>query len=205
MSQSAEALCHPQDGYHTQWLFAPLDHSQFWITQTLTKRLVHRWRMEADAILVGTNTALMDDPQLDNRLYYGKSPLRIVLDRKLQLPNNLKIFSDGQPTLIITEQDKPINSASHLHYLSMNFGETFWPDLLAILWRDYKLGVILVEGGQKVLSSLIDTGLWDEARVLIGQKPLAVGIPSPILPGSPEKTLKLGLDELKVYQHVQRS
>ena len=185
--------------------FAPLDRSQFWITQTLTKRLVHRWRMEADAILVGTNTALMDDPQLDNRLYYGKSPLRIVLDRKLLLPNNLKIFSDGQATLIITEQDKPINSVSHLHYLSMNFSETFWLDLLAILWRDYKLGVILVEGGQKVLSSLIDTGLWDEARVLIGQKPLAVGIPSPILPGSPEKTLKLGLDELKVYQHVQRS
>lgn len=185
--------------------FAPLDRSQFWITQATSKRLVHRWRSEADAILIGTTTALMDDPQLDNRHYFGKSPLRVVLDRSLSLPAHLNIFSDGKKTLIVSEQtpDRPVSA--QVQYLQLPFDASFWEKLMHILWMEYKLGVILVEGGAKVFESILVAQLWDEARVLEGQNDLENGVPAPIIPGVPIKKMALGLDELKVYRNIHRS
>lgn len=181
--------------------FAPLDGKQFWITQPTSKRLVHRWRMEADAILVGAVTALVDDPQLDNRHYFGKSPLRIVLDRELKLPLHLKVLSDGHPTLLITEKTPPDNGNSTVQYLQMTFDSSFWSTLLARLWKEYKLGVVLVEGGAKVLEGLIAENLWDEARVLIGKTNLPGGIPAPTLPAPIQQSIRVGKDMLNVYKN----
>lgn len=181
--------------------FAPFDGKQFWITQPTSKRLVHRWRMEADAILVGTATALIDDPQLDNRHYFGKSPLRIVLDRELKLPTHLNILSDGHPTILITEKTPPDNENSTVQYLQMTFDSSFWSALLARLWKDYKLGVVLVEGGAKVLEGLIAENLWDEARVLIGKPNLPGGIPAPTLPAPIQQSFRVGKDMLNVYKN----
>lgn len=183
--------------------FAPQDGSQFWITQAPTKRLVHRWRAEVDAILVGTGTALADNPRLDNRHYFGKSPLRIVLDRHLKLPANLLLFSDNQKTLVICEKAPTLSSSTTLEYLSIAFDVHFWENLLASLWCDHKIGVLLVEGGAKVLDSLINTGLWDEARVLAGDRTLEQGIAAPLIPGVHVKKMPLGLDELKVYRNMR--
>lgn len=181
--------------------FAPLDGKQFWITQAISKRLVHRWRMEADAILVGTATALIDDPQLDNRHYFGKSPLRIVLDRDLKLPPHLKVLSDGHPTLVVTEQFSPEGGNSAVQYLQLNFDSSFWPILMAKLWKEYKLGVVLVEGGAKVLEGLIAQNLWDEARVFIGKTNLPGGIPAPTLPSPVQQSIRFGVDRLNVYKN----
>lgn len=185
--------------------FAPLDRSQFWITQAPSKRLVHRWRSEADGILIGTTTALMDDPQLDNRLYFGKSPLRIVLDRSLSLPAHLNIFSDGKKTLIVSEQIPDALVSEQVQYLQLLFDALFWEKLMHILWSEYKLGVVLIEGGAKIFESILAAQLWDEARVLEGQNTLEKGIPAPVIPGIPIKKVALGLDELKVYRNIHRS
>ena len=185
--------------------FAPQDRSQFWITQATSKRLVHRWRSEADAILIGTTTALMDDPQLDNRHYFGKSPLRIVLDRNLNLPPGLKVFSDGKKTLIVSEQIPETPISEQVQYLQLPFDASFWEKLMHILWVEYKLGVVLIEGGAKILGSVIAAQMWDEARVLVGQNILEDGIPAPVIPGIPVKRMPLGLDELKVYRNIHRS
>jgi diaminohydroxyphosphoribosylaminopyrimidine deaminase / 5-amino-6-(5-phosphoribosylamino)uracil reductase len=185
--------------------FAPLDRSQFWITQATSKRLVHRWRSEADAILIGTTTALMDDPQLDNRHYFGKSPLRIVLDRKLSLPPHLKVFSDGKKTLIVSEQIPENVISEQVQYLQLPFDASFWEKLMHILWTDYKLGVVLIEGGAKIFESIIAAQMWDEARVLEGRNILENGIPAPEIPGIPVKKMALGLDGLKVYRNIHRS
>lgn len=185
--------------------FARHDRSQFWITQATSKRLVHRWRAEADAILIGTTTALMDDPRLDNRHYFGKSPLRIVLDRNLNLPRHLNVFSDGKKTLVVSEQIPETAISEQVQYLQLTFDETFWEKLMGILWMEYKLGVVLIEGGAKILESIIAVQMWDEARVLEGQNALENGIPAPVLPGIPVKKISLGLDELKVYQNIHRS
>lgn len=184
--------------------FAPQDRRQFWITQAPAKRLVHRWRAEVDAILVGTGTALADNPQLDNRHYFGKSPLRIVLDRDLKLPTSLFLFSDNQKTLVICDRAPASSPSNSLEYLSIAFDAHFWENLLSRLWHDYKLGVLLVEGGAKVLDSLISTGLWDEARVLEGDKTLEQGVAAPLIPGIPVKKIPLGLDELKVYRNMRQ-
>jgi diaminohydroxyphosphoribosylaminopyrimidine deaminase / 5-amino-6-(5-phosphoribosylamino)uracil reductase len=183
--------------------FAPLDGKQFWITQAISKRLVHRWRMEADAILVGTATALIDDPQLDNRHYFGKSPLRIVLDRELKLLPHLKVLSDGHPTLLVTEQMPPDIGNSAVQYLQLNFDSSFWPILMAKLWKEYKLGVVLVEGGAKVLEGLIAQNLWDEARVFIGKTNLPGGIPAPTLPIPVQQSIHVGVDNLNVYKNAK--
>lgn len=185
--------------------FAPADRSQFWITQAATKRLVHRWRSETDAILVGSGTALADNPRLDNRHYFGKSPLRIVVDRQLKLPPHLHLFKDGQKTLVVTEATPALPAAAPIAYLEIAFTEHFWPNLLQALWRDYKVGTLLIEGGAAILHSIIATGLWDEARVLVGQNTLQQGIPAPLIPGVPAKKIPLGLDELKVYWNIHRS
>lgn len=184
--------------------FAQQDRRQFWITQAPAKRLVHRWRAEVDAILVGTGTALADNPQLGNRHYFGKSPLRIVLDRNLKLPTDLLLFSDAQKTLVICERAPAVSHSNTLEYLSIAFDGHFWENLLGRLWQDYKLGVLLVEGGAKVLDSLISTGLWDEARVLEGDKTLEQGVAAPLIPGISVKKTPLGLDELKVYRNMQQ-
>lgn len=181
--------------------FAPADGSQFWITQPLSKRLVHRWRAEVDAILVGTNTARADNPRLDNRYYWGKSPLRIVLDRDLKLPLDLHLFSDAYPTLIITEQAVPeIREGKSFQYLRMDFDDCFWQNLLHQLWVEYKIGILLVEGGAKVLQQVIDADLWDEARVLVGQNTLLNGVPAPLITGAKQARIPLGKDELILYQ-----
>lgn len=185
--------------------FAPLDRSQFWITQATSKRLVHRWRSEADAILIGTTTALMDNPQLDNRYYFGKSPLRIVLDRNLSLPPHLNIFSDGKKTLIVSEQIPNTPVSEQVQYLQLPFDASFWEKLMHVLWTEYKLGVVLIEGGAKIFGSILAAQLWDEARVLEGQNTLENGIPAPVIPGLPIKKTTLGLDELKVYRNIHRS
>jgi diaminohydroxyphosphoribosylaminopyrimidine deaminase/5-amino-6-(5-phosphoribosylamino)uracil reductase len=181
--------------------FAPMDGKQFWITQDISKRLVHRWRMEADAILVGTATALIDDPQLDNRHYFGKSPLRIVLDRELKLPPHLKVLSDGNPTLLVTEQMPPDIGNSAVQYLQLNFDSSFWPILMAKLWKEYKLGVVLVEGGAQVIEGLIAESLWDEARVFIGKTNLPGGIPAPTLASPVQQSIRVGVDRLNVYKN----
>lgn len=181
--------------------FAPADGSQFWITEPLTKHLTHKWRAEADAIMVGFNTAKNDNPALTNRLFSGNSPLRVVLDRNLSLPSNLTILKDGLPTLIVTESSQKLKNVSkEVHYLLASFNETLLETILAYLYRQ-NIGVLMVEGGAQLLNSFIKAGLWDDARVLIGQKYLKGGIPAPVISGLPIQTGQFGNDEIRYFQN----
>jgi len=196
----------------------PEDGSQYWITNAYTKRLVHRWRSETDAILVGTNTALSDDPQLTNRLYFGKSPLRVVLDKSLRLPKTLALFDGTMPTLVFTERtDAP--GSNNLEYASIVFDQNLVPQILARL-AEKKCTSLIVEGGAQILQAFLDAGLWDEARVFTGQPPppllrlslrhqkgelpegtkyLFKGIPAPIMPVAPAYSQSIAGDLLEVY------
>lgn len=132
------------------------------ITNEIANRLVHKWRSEEASIMVGTQTALMDDPALTNLKWTGHSPVRIVLDRHLRLPAHLKLFRD-QPTLVfnlLKEEEK-----SPIRYIQIKDGSDLIPYLLE---RLYQLNVqsVLVEGGRQLLQSWIDAGTWDEVRVL---------------------------------------
>ncbi|NUO03318.1 MAG: bifunctional diaminohydroxyphosphoribosylaminopyrimidine deaminase/5-amino-6-(5-phosphoribosylamino)uracil reductase RibD [Saprospiraceae bacterium] len=183
--------------------FCPEDRSQFWITNKYAKRLVHRWRSETDAILVGTNTALHDNPELTNRLYFGKSPLRVVLDRTLRLPKSHAIFDGTFPTLIFTEFPTA-ESGNNLEFVGASFGTHLLQQVLAHL-AERKCTSLIVEGGAQLLQTFIEAGLWDEARVFTGlhsslpESRLVRGIPAPVIPAAPAYSKTIAGDLLEVF------
>lgn len=152
------------------------------ITGPLAQRLVHRQRSEADAILVGTTTARVDNPRLDNRLYFGKSPLRIALDFKGKITPAAHLLDDSLPTWIIG----PPRAESYRQtrfLLPPEFPDTrrWIPWLLGALTLE-KHAILLVEGGAGVLRQFIDADLWDEILLLENPRFLHQGIPAPVLP-----------------------
>lgn len=158
-----------------------LDGEQVNISNYISDRLVHKWRSEEAGILIGTNTALNDDPQLTNRLWIGKSPVRLVVDLNLRLPNNLKIFDGSQPTIIFNyEQQKQNGLTSYQKLLTSE------PVCKQILSACYSLHItsVLIEGGAQTLQTFINEGLWDDARVICNNDLiLDGGVASPILKG----------------------
>jgi len=142
------------------------DNERIFISNDHSNRIAHKWRSEEAAILVGTNTALKDDPSLTTRLWKGKNPVRIVIDKELKLPLSLKIFDDEAPTTIYN--CKKNSSEKNLHFIKLD-NPFFLKEMLHSLYEN-NIQSILVEGGAKTLQSFIDTGLWDEARIITNEK-----------------------------------
>lgn len=171
-----------------------------WITNEACRTLVHKWRTEEQAILIGTNTAKNDNPELTARNYNGKNPLRIVIDRNLILPQNLKVFNKNANTVIITEKTNYPNIVNeNIKYCSVNFDNNFEENLLNEL---YKLNVqsVIIEGGLFTLNSFINKNLWDEARIFTGKIKFEKGLLSPQINGEKlysEKILDCEFEFLK--------
>ncbi|MEL6639669.1 MAG: bifunctional diaminohydroxyphosphoribosylaminopyrimidine deaminase/5-amino-6-(5-phosphoribosylamino)uracil reductase RibD, partial [Bacteroidota bacterium] len=147
--------------------FMGLPNRPVWLSNAYSKRLVHRWRSRIDAILIGTNTAHCDNPRLTTRLFPGPSPLRIVLDRRRRLSPKLHLFTDGHPTLLVTERSEWTAQWSEVpavEVLHLPFDQTLLPRLLGAL-LERGVDVVMVEGGARLLGTFIEAGLWDEARV----------------------------------------
>lgn len=180
---------------------APKNTKQFWISNSFSKRLVHKWRSEIDAILVGTNTALNDNPQLDNRLYFGKSPLRIIFDQHNRLPIQLNIFDGKHNTLIINKNSDP---RKYVSQLQLTFDMQMLPKLLTYL-HSQNISSLLVEGGAKVLQAFVQHDLWDEARILVGNKLLKDGLKAPLLPNAPDEKYKIFDDQLFIHYNPTKN
>ncbi|NCI47137.1 bifunctional diaminohydroxyphosphoribosylaminopyrimidine deaminase/5-amino-6-(5-phosphoribosylamino)uracil reductase RibD [Sediminibacterium sp. WSJ-3] len=149
------------------------------ITGQSTNREVHKWRSEEAAILVGANTALMDNPSLTNRYWTGRQPVRLVLDPSLRLPDSLQVFDDAARTIVLNL--RKTESRGHIEYHRLAQGND---TISALLQACYELSLqsVLVEGGAKLLQSFIDAGLWDEARVITNtQLTTGAGLSSPVL------------------------
>jgi len=172
------------------------------ISNSHTNRLVHQWRSEEASILIGTNTALLDDPSLDNRLWSGKSSVRMVLDLPLRLPSSLKLFNREQPTIIFNRIKQ--EEDGNISYYQIQ-DETHI--IQQIVNACFALGLqsILVEGGAKLLQSFIDAGLWDEARVITNEKlVISKGLHAPILQHHHQvKTEKILSDTITYYTNKQ--
>jgi len=150
------------------------------ITGPLAQRLVHRRRSEADAILVGTTTALVDNPRLDNRLYFGKSPLRIALNFVGKIPPTAHLLDDSLPTWIIGPE-RSETTYRKTQFLAPTETSGWIPWLLENLAQE-KHAVLLVEGGANVLRQFLEAGLWDEILLLENPQFLHRGVPAPALP-----------------------
>jgi len=133
------------------------------ISNEFTNKLVHKWRSEEASILVGTNTALLDDPQLTNRYWPGKQPVRLVLDKELKLPSTLQLFNDAAKTIVFNTI-KESTEGNIQYYIISKEGNAVEQVVDAL----YQLNIqsVIVEGGAQLLQGFIDAGLWDEARVI---------------------------------------
>ena len=175
------------------------DNEQVWLSNSYSKRLVHKWRSEIDAILVGTNTARIDNPRLTNRLYFGKSPLRVCIDKNRSLSSNLHLNKNADNILFVTLKDNELPQNKGI--LPLDFDETLLNKILNHLFLS-KRSTLLVEGGARTLQYFIDQNLWDEARVLRSKKVIrGKGIPAPNLDGKLTKKLKIADDELLIYRN----
>jgi diaminohydroxyphosphoribosylaminopyrimidine deaminase / 5-amino-6-(5-phosphoribosylamino)uracil reductase len=145
---------------------AALSDKRLFITNEFTNRMIHKWRSEEMGILVGTNTALLDNPELTNRLWIGKSPARLIVDMHLRLSPSLKIFNKQQPAIIFNalrheEIEKVI-------YYQVTEDVSIVHQILNACYQT-NIQSIIVEGGAKLLQSFIDEGLWDETRIITNE------------------------------------
>ncbi len=170
-----------------------------WLTNSISKTLTHKWRSESDAILVGTNTALTDNPQLTNRLYFGNDPLRIFLDKKLRLSEKLNLYDDSEKTWVITENPPKTNVLKNTRFVQMEFHKYMITNLLRKLYKE-KISSLIVEGGAQLLQSFIGQKLWDEARIFVADKYLKNGIKAPTLSHAPVAKHMIGTDELLIFR-----
>lgn len=166
-----------------------------WISTTKSRTLVHKWRTEESAIMVGTNTALYDNPKLNARLFKGKDPVRIVIDKNLTLPNHLNLFDQSIPTicynLIKTTSEK------NLDYIALDNSADLLKQLLSHLY-DQNIQSVIIEGGSYLLHDVIKKGLWDEARVFTGNQKFEEGILAPKVEGHITSVSKVEDDTLKI-------
>jgi len=168
-----------------------------WITEPETKSLVHKWRSEEQAILVGRNTIMNDNPSLTVRDFSGKNPIRIVIDSQLAISNMKNVFSDDAETLVFNRiKNEKIGNIEWIKIQETN------TDL--ILKELYKRGIqsVLVEGGSRTLQYFIIDNVWDEARVIVGNVQFGGGVKAPVLNKLPNDTYLFGKD--RIYNFVRK-
>jgi diaminohydroxyphosphoribosylaminopyrimidine deaminase / 5-amino-6-(5-phosphoribosylamino)uracil reductase len=170
-----------------------------WLTNSFSKHLVHRWRSEADAILVGKNTALIDDPQLTNRLFFGKNPLRVLIDKNLDVKTTQKLFDKNAKTIIFNQiKDEQVENIT---YKKLDFDENYLQNMLNILFEK-NIGQIIIEGGAYTIQAFLEKNIWDEARVFKTKKVLNHGVFSPKIQSNfLEKTHQLIDNEIFIYKN----
>jgi diaminohydroxyphosphoribosylaminopyrimidine deaminase/5-amino-6-(5-phosphoribosylamino)uracil reductase len=151
-----------------------------WITNDLSRRFVHKCRSEEASILVGTQTAIEDDPTLTVRDWAGPSLLRLVIDRKGMIPENSHLLDGSKETVVFTEMDVP--SADRITYINLDFNLNILPQLLQYLYQREILSVY-VEGGARTLEHFIEQGIWDEAHLFFGPGFMGSGVRSPKING----------------------
>ena len=170
------------------------------ISSPETDVIVHGWRAEEQAILVGSRTVLNDDPSLTVRSVKGKNPLRVVLDRKNLAPLNAAVFNADAPTLLFTEERREGVGSEQV---ILNAADD---PISAILGELHRRSVrsVLVEGGAELLGHFISQALWDEARVITGKAAFTWGTKAPLLSLLSERSITNGIDQLELYVNGDR-
>jgi diaminohydroxyphosphoribosylaminopyrimidine deaminase/5-amino-6-(5-phosphoribosylamino)uracil reductase len=169
------------------------------ISNEYTNRMVHQWRSEEAAILVGTNTAMLDNPELTTRLWPGASPMRLVIDMNLRLPDSLKVFNGKVKTFVFNAVKQ--KEGENLVYYKLEKNKGLVAQLMAALYQ-LKIQSVLVEGGAKLLQSFIDEGVWDEIRMISNvQLSIGNGLTAPEITGAVKTEEQiLYTDKIEIYE-----
>ncbi len=180
------------------------ERAPVWITNKYSRQMVHKWRSEEQAILVGTNTAVADNPKLNTRLWEGSNPIRILLDQNLRTPIDSALLDGSVKTIVITSQasqdsfTKPETGKNKLILETIDFNKEIASQIAEVLFQ-HELQSVIIEGGGKTLQTFIDSGLWDEARIFTGETMFSEGVKAPEFKGKLARKHNLGSDKLKIY------
>lgn len=163
-----------------------------WISNSLSRTLVHRYRQEEAAILVGAGTIAADNPELTTRFYPGRDPLRIVIEKHQRLGDNYQVFQDGKPTLLYSSLRQNDNQVQHFNGEEIN-----WLEYILSNISERNIQSVLVEGGAQTLQHFLEKGLWDEIRCFVSPMQFGKGLAAPILPVEVEfSSQNIGQDKL---------
>ena len=179
---------------------APLtkdEQKPVWISNSYSQQLVHKWRAEEQAILVGTNTVFADNPKLNVRSWFGNHPLRIVLDRNLKIQSSAHVLDKSIRTIVFTEK-KIDSSEENLQFETIDFTKNIAKQICEVLGK-HQVQSVIIEGGTKMLQTFIDENLWDEARVFTGDVLFTDGIKAPNLKATIFSEQNIKNDTLKIY------
>ncbi|GGD05598.1 bifunctional diaminohydroxyphosphoribosylaminopyrimidine deaminase/5-amino-6-(5-phosphoribosylamino)uracil reductase RibD [Hyunsoonleella pacifica] len=164
-----------------------LKQEPVWITNTFSRQLVHLWRTEEQAILVGTNTVLEDNPSLTSRAWVGKNPIRVIIDKNNKLQKNLNIFNSEAETIVINKDNADFSKPLGIQICNVLF--------------EKNINSVIVEGGSQTLQTFIDEHLWDEARVFKGRPNFKDGIKAPKITGKLIYENEIQNDILNIYSN----
>lgn len=186
----------------------PLDPlAPVWITNELSRSLVHRWRSEEQAILIGTKTVEKDNPKLNVRDWTGRTPTRVIIDRKLRLPIEAHVFDGCIPTLLFIGNNATASvrkaqfaAISNLEIISIDFARGMEFQLLKELY-DRNINSVMIEGGAIIINSFVQKNLWDEARVFVGNKFFYDGVKAPVFARDLYSYDELGDSKLFTYRN----
>ncbi|CAM1354323.1 bifunctional diaminohydroxyphosphoribosylaminopyrimidine deaminase/5-amino-6-(5-phosphoribosylamino)uracil reductase RibD [Tenacibaculum insulae] len=179
-----------------------------WISNRYSQQLVHKWRSDEHAILVGTNTVIADNPKLNVRSWSGNNPVRIVLDANLRLSDELHVFDESVKTIVLFDfkskkketrrKECQFERSRELIFESIDFSSRAAEQICEVLQK-HKIQSVIIEGGTQTLQTFIDAKLWDEARVFTGNITLNNGVVAPVLKGELIKEKSIENDVLKTY------
>lgn len=188
-AQSADGFLRPKDR-----------KVDYWITNPLSRRLVHRWRTQTNAILVGARTVTDDNPRLDARLFPGPSPRPVVLDLRGRLTGKEKLFRSGgvRPLVFTAKGSGSKLRADVVELKDKDLGKKNFRRILQRL-QELRYGHVTVEGGATILQAFLDQGLWDEARVFTGTVRFGEGVMAPRVPGPVNQRTTVGTDALETF------
>lgn len=178
-----------------------IQQKPIWISNQYSQQLVHKFRTQEHAILVGTNTVLSDNPKLNVRNWSGENPIRIVIDKELKTPKNLFVYDETVKTIFITSfTNSNQKSTEKLVFEGINFDANMAKQICDILQK-HRIQSLIIEGGTKTVQTFIDENLWDEAYVFTSDKSFKNGLKSPVLEAEIQSEIQIKNDILKTYRN----
>lgn len=172
----------------------------YWITNIYSRQLVHKWRSEEQAILAGTNTVLEDNPKLDTRLWKGKSPIRVIIDKNQKIPKGFHVLNGQHPSILFVSNNSSNNEFQNVDFEFIESNKNLILEVSKTLF-ERNIQSVIVEGGAKTIQAFIDENIWDEARIFKGQNIFKKGIKAPVLNGRIVHHKPIQGDQLKIIRN----
>ncbi|NQX81959.1 MAG: bifunctional diaminohydroxyphosphoribosylaminopyrimidine deaminase/5-amino-6-(5-phosphoribosylamino)uracil reductase RibD [Flavobacteriaceae bacterium] len=174
-------------------------HQPVTISNTYSRQLTHKWRTQEQAILVGTNTVINDNPSLNSRLFEGNNPVRVFIDKTLKVKPNSNILDNTITTICLTQNKA--KDRENIKYISLDFDKDVPTQICNILYNE-NLQSLIIEGGSYTLQSFIDINLWDEARIFTSENRLHSGVKSANITGETVSKTTIVTDSLEIIKNT---